>query len=58
MFSTVLLVHECSERSASSTEVTLLLNLENRSKTCVIPIACSQKHTCNIPKVSAAFLPV
>jgi len=46
----VLLINECPKYSASSMRITLLLNLENHSKTCVLPIAHS-------PKVWVAFPP-
>jgi hypothetical protein len=50
-----LLIDGHPEHSASSAEVTPLLNLENHSKTCVHPIACSPKCIFNISKVSVAF---
>jgi len=46
----VLLIYGCPKCSASSKRITLLLNSENHSKTCVLPIAHS-------PKVSVAFFP-
>ena len=39
----VLLINGCPKYSASSTRITLLLNLENHSKICVLPIVHSPK---------------
>ena len=52
----VLLVDICSKCSASSAEVTLLLNLENQSKTCVLPTVCSPEGTFNVLEVSVVRL--
>jgi hypothetical protein len=41
--------------SASQPEVTLLLNLENHSKTCVLPPVCPPKATFNVSEVSTAL---
>ena len=45
------------KRSASSAEVTQLLNLENQSKTCVLPTVCSPEGTFNVSEVSVLLLP-
>lgn len=45
------------KHSASSTEATLTSNLDNHSKTCVLPTVCSPKATFNISKFSVAFSP-
>jgi hypothetical protein len=41
------LIDGCFEHLASSTEVILLFNLENHSKSCVLQIVCSQKANLN-----------
>jgi hypothetical protein len=57
MFSSVWLISGCLEHLTSSAEVTLLFNLENHSKTYVLPIICSQKPTLNTLEVSVSFYP-
>jgi hypothetical protein len=57
MFSSVLLTDGHPKHSASSTDLTPLLNLKNHSRTCVHSTVCSPKTTFNISKVSVALSP-
>jgi hypothetical protein len=52
-----LLVDGCPKHLASSTEVTLLLNFDYQSKTCVLLTDCPPKATVNIFKRSVAICP-
>jgi len=53
----VLLVEGHPKHWASSTEVTLLMNLENHPETCILLLVCYPKATCNILEVYLAFFP-
>lgn len=55
LFFSVWLIDGCLEHMASSTEVTLLFNLENHLKTYVVPIVCSPKATLNTWEFSVSF---
>lgn len=53
----VWLINQYLEHLATSTEVTLLFNLKNHSKTYVLPIVCSPKATLNTWEFSISFSP-